>query len=496
MEASPVHEPGGAAPALSGSKKYKPSRFNAHTTAPDASVILYNTFSGHCCVIPAPCAIAVSRYLSQRGFEGVLDGVGEYLLDAGYIVESGFNELMRWDVVYGTQRYRSDALILVLLASEDCNFRCVYCSQPFRRGTMLPSVRSGVRRYIQGRIAKLKLLSTEWFGGEPLLGYEAIEELAPFFQKMAQESDVTYTSGITTNGYLLTPDRARAMLRWGIVGYQITLDGLPDEHDAKRPLKEGGPTFQTIMKNLAGMRQLSEPFEVRLRVNFDRQNIGRLRPYFELVRERLADDPRFRIAFNPVGRWGGSNDDKLNVFTTEVLERQAALREEARNVGLPVESAMFGLKNVVNCGATLAGSLIIGADGRIIKCTNYGVFPERINVLGHVLEDGTLKIDSDRNFRWLFPYYNYDPKCRKCFYLPICKGGIVCPAARVQGLAPQCPDAKMHIRSLLLEYWRERRVTDGGKRLRLQMAAPVGKGEGKPFSLAAGGRSGKALAAT
>jgi uncharacterized protein len=258
MEAPSILELAEALPALSGSKKYKPSRFNAHTTAPDGSVIVYNTFSGHCGVIPALCAMAVLRYLSQKGFEGVLDGVGEYLLNAGYIVESGFNELMRWDVVYGTQRYRSDALILVLLASEDCNFSCVYCSQPFKRGTMLPSVRTGVQRYVQGRIAKLKLLSTEWFGGEPLLGYDAIEELAPFFQKIAQDNDVTCTSGITTNGYLLTPDRVRAMLQWGILGYQITLDGLSEQHDAKRPLRGGGPTFQTIMNNLAGMQQLSE----------------------------------------------------------------------------------------------------------------------------------------------------------------------------------------------------------------------------------------------
>jgi len=447
---------------MSSPKTYKPSRFNVHTTAPDGSVILYNTFSGHCCVVPATCSGTVLAYLSQKGVERILDDLGEYLLKAGYIVEAGLNELMRFDVAYSAQWYRNDVLFLVLLASEDCNFRCVYCSQPFKRGTMQSSVRTAVRRFLQARIPKLNLLSIEWFGGEPLLGYEAIEDLAPFFQEVARDNDVHYGSGITTNGYLLTRDRVRAMLQWGILAYQITVDGLPDEHNVKRPLKDGRPTFHTIMDNLAGMRQFSEAFDVRLRVNFDRQNICRLRPYFEFVRDRLGGDPRFRIAFNAVGRWGSRNDEGLDVFTTEALESQAALREQARNAGLPIESAMFGLRRVVNCTATTAGGLIVGANGRIMKCTNHGVFPEDINIIGRLLEDGTAEINADKNLKWIVPYYNHDQKCKRCFYLPICKGGIVCPAARVRDLQPECPAPKMHIRSLLLEYWRERRVTGGG----------------------------------
>ena len=126
-------------------KKYKPSRFNAHTTAPDGSLILFNTYSGHCCVVPSAGAVLAKRYLLQQGFEGSLDELGEYLLKAGYIMKEDSNELMMWDVAYAGYHYRDDKLVLTLLSSEDCNFRCLYCSQPFRRGTMLPSVRT---RYV------------------------------------------------------------------------------------------------------------------------------------------------------------------------------------------------------------------------------------------------------------------------------------------------------------------------------------------------------------
>ena len=48
--------------------RYKPSRFNVRTSAPDGSLILYNTYSGHCCVVPAAGAARAKQYLTQRGF--------------------------------------------------------------------------------------------------------------------------------------------------------------------------------------------------------------------------------------------------------------------------------------------------------------------------------------------------------------------------------------------------------------------------------------------
>lgn len=333
---------------------------------------------------------------------------------------------------------------------------------------MLPFVRKGIKRWIDSCSSKLKILQTSWFGGEPMLGYEVIQDLAPYFQEAAKANDVLYSSGITTNGYLLTSERVREMLEWGILGYQITVDGLPETHDRTRPLKDGGPTFNRIITNLEAMRQFQHAFEVRLRVNFDQENADQLVPFFRLVNDRLRGDVRFKVAFQAVGRWGGQNDSKLNVFTSDVLKRQAMLREQARCVGLPTESVMaFVRPGSTLCRATRADGFVVGADGRIMKCTNHGVMPENRNLVGQIHEDGTFEIDQHKNSRWILPYYNHDPKCKTCFYLPLCGGGMVCPAARVQGLEPRCREERMHIRSLLLEYWNERQTGDRGLAVRL-----------------------------
>src|SRR5437870_2316946 len=68
----------------------------------------------------------------------------------------------------------NQSLHLILLPTEKCNFRCVYCYEDFISGTMLDDVRLGVNALIEARIPELRSLSISWFGGEPLLAYSTM----------------------------------------------------------------------------------------------------------------------------------------------------------------------------------------------------------------------------------------------------------------------------------------------------------------------------------
>ncbi|MGH9566706.1 MAG: hypothetical protein ACRD4I_12010, partial [Candidatus Angelobacter sp.] len=136
--------------------RYKPSRFNAHTIADDGSLILYNGFTGNTCTVPSTGVSEANRYLTQTGVQAPLNKIGEYLLKKGYLVEETVDEDARWDVRYSLQQFRPDILELILLSSEECNFRCIYCSQTFSRGTLSHEVRQGVRNLISKRIKKLQ----------------------------------------------------------------------------------------------------------------------------------------------------------------------------------------------------------------------------------------------------------------------------------------------------------------------------------------------------
>lgn len=52
----------------------------------------------------------------------------------------------------------SDRLHLILMATEQCNFRCVYCYEDFAIGRMRPWVVEGVKNLVATRIADISEL--------------------------------------------------------------------------------------------------------------------------------------------------------------------------------------------------------------------------------------------------------------------------------------------------------------------------------------------------
>jgi uncharacterized protein len=438
------------------SKTYKPSRFNARTTEQDGVLLLYNSFTGRRCAIPSQARDHATTCLSQSTITGPLDQIGSYLFSKGFLVEEHVNEDARWDVRFGIHHYQQDRLELILLASEDCNFRCVYCSQQFKRGAMLPDVRQGVKALVKQRARKLQNFKVSWFGGEPLVGWEAIEELAPFFLENITENQVQYASDMTTNGYLLTPERSRKLIDWGVRSYQITLDGTGVDHDSHRPLMDGSPTFETIFENIRAMKGYTDEFFVSLRVNFDHNNVPQLQRLFAMAAKEFRGDARFSFDFHPIGKWGGPNDDQLNTCgRKDIAQLGSELRQQARAHGMNVQKLSSQLEpggsNV--CYAARPYNYIIGADGKVMKCTVV-LDTEDSNVVGHIAADGTVTLRQEELLRWVQPYYPHDAMCQKCFFVPVCEGSS-CPLPRVRSGTRPCPDTKLEIQQTLKTLWRE-----------------------------------------
>src|SRR5687768_5567856 len=129
---------------------------------------------------------------------------------------------------------------------------------------------------------------------------------------------------MTTNGYFLTPDVADELLTRHVRFFQITVDGPPAEHNRRRKLAGGGPTYDKIIQNLRALRKRDDEFTVHLRVNFDPESLPRLANWIEELAPEFAGDSRFSLHFHPIGRWGGPNDSNLNVCGAE-LSAQARL---------------------------------------------------------------------------------------------------------------------------------------------------------------------------
>jgi uncharacterized protein len=426
-----------------------PSRFNAHTETPDGSTILWNSCAGTINRFGPETKESLAQALSQEGFRGRMAGFTKYLYDRGYLVNKGTDEFRRVQSLISQQHYRTDVLELFLLSSEDCNFRCVYCYEDFPRGTMLPEVREQVKKLVALKIKGLQRLSISWFGGEPLYGFDAVADLAPFLVKTAEENGVAYDSNMTTNGFLLTPEIAEQLLAWKINNFQITLDGIGEVHDRKRPTRDGGSSFWRIFENLIALQQRADAFKVALRVNFDRENRDSIRELVDLLNKQFAGDDRFGVALHAVGKWGGGNDSNLDVCDHQESEEVRRQLSSAVDKDLKVQSLLSaaGLGKQV-CYAARPYNFVIGAHGQLMKCTVV-LDKQDFNVVGRLADDGNLLLDIDKMALWTEPAFEQDHGCQKCTLLPACQG-MHCPLVRIEsGIAP-CPGGKTQLRKELL----------------------------------------------
>ena len=413
------------------SRRYVGSRFNSIEHQNDGKVIVWNSVTGR-----------INSFGSRRGAEvmEILQGdpvdleqsrLIAYLVRRGLLVPQELDEYEEFRTHAVASHNRTDTFGLILLASEECNLRCVYCYETFPRGVMRPPVRKGVKELLSRRTPTVDSFSIAWFGGEPLLGFAAIEDIAPHAKALADEHGCSLDSHITTNGYLLSQDKAEKLLNWGVSRFQVTLDGPAELHDNHRPLANGGSTFDTIRQNLRGLQQIDKQYSVTIRVNFDRETARRLDGFLQDLAHDFSSDPRFSVSFHAVGQWGGPNDDELDVFKAKPGHIQRLrLLETATAAGVQISGSLAqacGFGEGV-CYAARPYSFVVGANGALMKCT-VALDKDPRNVVGKLSENGDLILDQSTLSRWTEAAFESDSTCQQCSLLGCCQG-MSCPLVR------------------------------------------------------------------
>ena len=311
------------------------------------------------------------------------------------------------------------ALHLILMPTEACNFRCVYCYEQFQYKRMEPHVVQGTKALISKRAPTLRRLSLGWFGGEPLLAFDIIEDIASHAQScVRQNPGLTLFSDITTNAYLLTRDRFQRLLDQGVSRFQISFDGPREHHDRKRVLAGGKGTFDRIWANLLATRAETRSFEVLVRLHADKENQSAIPQFLDEFASAFGGDPRYRIFLRPLGRFGGPNDETLRVLGADDATRVVqSLRNSATHRNL----ATYAPEGAV-CYAARPDSFVVRANGRINKCTMALEHPA--NQVGTIREDGSLEISGEKLMPWARGVFSGIPEELECPMMGLAEPGV------------------------------------------------------------------------
>lgn len=197
----------------------------------------------------------------------------QYILN-GYVVSAEDEERKYKEKYLEFLRNRdNDEVQLFFVPSYACNFACSYCYQgsyqnkEFKvKNETLDAFFSFVANQFSDRKKYLTL-----FGGEPLLNTP--HQLAFFEEFIRRANNLKLDIALVTNGYNL-PFFIDILKQASIREVQVTLDGLSDTHNIRRPLRNGDPTFDQIIRGID--LALENKFPINLRMVIDGDNINEL----------------------------------------------------------------------------------------------------------------------------------------------------------------------------------------------------------------------------
>lgn len=360
------------------------------------------------------------------------DPLFEHLTAGGFVVDEGFDELAAIEEQYQRERRRSQFL-LTILPTFGCNLGCDYCFVGKKSGKMSRERQEQVIAFVSERFAAQQFpsMSVDWFGGEPLLALDVIDHLSAAFRQLCERHGATYSAQVITNGTVISERAVEVLLGAGVDRLQITLDGLREINDQRRPskLRVISPFEQTV----CGLERVVGKFLIRLRINVDKHNLDQAWLLLDFFASRgwLGPDTLF---FPYLARISPFTDACASVATEvcsvdEFQRMNAEWMKRLHEHGVPVAFQglyQFPEPKLYNCGAIGSNGFIFNPNGEIHKCGL--AVDDSSEAVGFLGEELDADHPNAKKWREWSPIQN--PVCRGCEFLPSCLGG--CPRNQMQ----------------------------------------------------------------
>lgn len=273
----------------------------------------------------------------------------------------------------------------------------------------------------------------KFFGAEPLTRWQNVAQFMQSCKELAAGcgKDSATTGEIVTSGYLLSEHVHKRLRESGIREFEITLDGRGPIHDARRPLKNGSPTFARIVDNLLLAKDSMDHGTFKIRVNVDERNYDHIEALVEYLHE-VGVIPWAQLYIASVRNWGSQRAGEFYSDARRFAQLEIRVYSQLFSFGMCPE--LLPLPKKRTCVALADRPAVIAPNGERYLCTEVPL-SERGSGSGSEWTD----IDIEE---WKRGIVAGRYPCASCALLPICGGS--CPKAWLKAEVP-CPPFKWNI---------------------------------------------------
>lgn len=390
----------------------KPSNYNfiyPYQFNRDYSVV-YNTYLDTVAIVTAREAEFIQTCNSGLGIH---DKKTAMFREKGFVVDRNFDELSVVKVSYMEYKFDKKMLTVVIVPTYQCNLSCEYCYEKLSYGAvdntiMTKQAQDNIFDAIEARLDGVEKLAVFWHGGEPLVALNVVERLGGKLQQLAAKRGMAFTSRMSTNGYLFTPDVAMKLQELGITHYKMSIDGKKGSHDCKKKHRDGGDTYDVILDNITKSVEFVE--EIDLRININKKELKDAYDILEMIENSDLKDKVIPRLGRPQNFATEANEE---TFTEEEYMYEAVRYSLVQGIG----PSAFTRKDCF-CIINKLNAMIVDNNGKIFKCVADSGDGQ---AYGRIEAGGIMNLNQH-----FYKQALEDPttleKCEHCKFLPICVG--------------------------------------------------------------------------
>lgn len=348
------------------------------------------------------------------------------------------------------------AATAVLLLTNRCNLRCIYCYASGGEGP-IQDLSPELSRIVIDRVCQNAIeLGRPHFdltfhgGGEPVQAWKTLRGATAY----ARSKDLPCRISMVSNGVWTA--RQREWILHNLDGLSISFDGTRETQDRQRPFASGQGSFKAVMRTIEALDQAGFSYGIRMTATAPWR--GRLPEDVRFICEETGC-PAMQVepAFNTRrGEHQGPSQEESEAFVEAFMEAFEIARRAERQ--LTYSGARPWLLARTFCTAPY-GALVVNAAGSLVTCYEIasGSHPlAEMSTMGRVV-GSQIVVDNQARDALLTYLEEKRAICQDCFCYWHCAGdcytrSFLAEASTLRGSSARCTMNREITARILLWY--------------------------------------------